>query len=91
MLARNTLSHIEPLLHGSAMLLMIRNSFQTAVSLAIGMWQILFTQLKMKGLIHDIVWVEMVGGAIGGGRRASPLMMAAAEISQWAPDNETGA
>jgi hypothetical protein len=73
--------------------LSILNSFHASVSLAIEMWQILFAQLKRKGLIHDIVWVEIVGGGrtIGGGRRASPLMMAAAEISQWAPDNETGA
>lgn len=49
------------------MLLTIRNSFQAAVPLAIEMWQVLFTQLKMKGLIHDIVWVEMV--LVGGRRR----------------------
>ena len=54
-----------------------------------------FTQLKRKGLIHDIVWVEMAGLSIGGEQRTSPLIMAAAEIShwrgRWAADSETGA
>jgi hypothetical protein len=45
------------------MLLSILNSFHASVSLAIEMCQILFAQLKRKGLIHDIVWVEIVGGA----------------------------
>jgi hypothetical protein len=31
------------------------------------------TQLKGKGLIHDIVWVEMVGAGVGRGKEGKSI------------------